>query len=220
MKKPIKEIAMVLLTALPVVYFFLNYDHLPKQIPVHYNFEGLADSFSEKSNFIWFILAFNVGPYLLMMIIPKLDPKNRIKEMGEKYIDLRMMMTFIFSVIMCYLIYVVVPGNSFIVNALFGILALLFAMFGNYFQTIRPNYFIGIRTPWTLESEDNWKITHRRAGRLWMIGGSLLFILAFLLNKDIYTLLFAVTIAIMVLYPIILSYRIHRKSSKNTASGL
>jgi uncharacterized membrane protein len=47
---------------------------------------------------------------------------------------------------------------------------------GNYLQTIKPNYFIGIRTPWTLQSEQNWLKTHRLGSRMYMIGGLILLI--------------------------------------------
>ena len=206
MKKQIKEIALLIIAMLPLVYFYYHYNALPEQIATHFNFQGEADDYTHKNNFIWAILGINLGLYLLFLFLPKIDPRKRIEQMGEKYFGLRLMMSFFFTLLMCYTIYVSLPGNSFNSNVLLSIIALLFAMFGNYFQTIRPNYFIGIRTPWTLESEDNWKITHRNAGRLWMIGGTLLFILSFLLDKPIYAILFIIVIAFLSLYPILQSY--------------
>ncbi|HEY1045874.1 MAG TPA: SdpI family protein [Bacteroidia bacterium] len=215
MKKQIKEIALLALSILPLAYFYYHYNALPEQMATHFNFQGEADDYTHKNNFIWVILGINLGLYLLFLFLPKIDPRKRIEQMGEKYFSLRLMMSFFFTILMCYTIYVSLPGNSFNSNVLLSIIALLFAMFGNYFQTIRPNYFMGIRTPWTLESDDNWKITHRTAGRIWMIGGAALFVLSFVLSKGIYSLLFAVAIAIMVLYPIIQSYWIHRMSKQS-----
>jgi len=59
----------------------------------------------------------------------------------------------------------------------FGIISLvglLFAVLGWYFSRLKPNYFIGIRTPWTLESEEVWKRTHKASGPVWIIGGILM----------------------------------------------
>ena len=77
---------------------------------------------------------------------------------------------------------------------------------GNYFKTIKPNYFIGIRTPWTLENEEVWKKTHLFGGKLWFIGGLLIFILSLIIpdNYSFYVLI-TVTVIISIL-PIIYSY--------------
>ena len=66
---------------------------------------------------------------------------------------------------------------------IFPLIGLLFAFLGNYFKTIKPNYFIGIRTPWTLENEEVWKKTHLIGGKLWFVGG-LLMALTFVLPNE------------------------------------
>jgi uncharacterized membrane protein len=49
-----------------------------------------------------------------------------------------------------------------------------FAVLGNYMHSIKPNYFVGFRTPWTLESEDNWRKTHQLVSKVWVPGGLLI----------------------------------------------
>jgi uncharacterized membrane protein len=99
---------------------------------------------------------------------------------------------------------------------LFALIGALFAMLGNYFQTVRPNYFIGIRTPWTLENEQVWKNTHRLGGRLWIVGGFLIAILAFFINNNhLFSIIFGVIISLIVIVPVVFSYTEFKKE-KNT----
>lgn len=97
-------------------------------------------------------------------------------------------------------------------NLLIALMGIMLALFGNYFQAIRPNYFIGIRTPWTLHSEQVWKKTHYIGGRLWMIGGVLITILSFIIhNNHVLGVLFGVLLFILVIIPVVFSYVEFRK---------
>ena len=88
-----------------------------------------------------------------------------------------------------------------------GLIGAFYAVFGNYLQTVKPNYFIGFRTPWTLENEQTWKRTHRLAGRMWMLGGLFIVITSFALNSNVTLgILFATITMIIVIVPIIYSY--------------
>ncbi len=55
---------------------------------------------------------------------------------------------------------------------------------GNYFKVIQPNYFLGIRTPWTLENKEVWKSTHTFASKLWVIGGLVIVLGGLILEND------------------------------------
>lgn len=215
MKNIYKEITILALLALPFLFFTMNYSQLPDNIPTHYNYAGEADDFSSKSNFIYFLAAIGIGIYLLMLILPKLDPKKRLLEMGEKYTNLRIILTLFFSAIMCYIIYSSLPEKTFNPNFLLACISGLFVLLGNYFQTIRPNYFVGIRTPWTLENEDVWKKTHKTAGKIWMAFGILAIILAFFLPTKIFTAMFLTFVCIMVCVPVIHSYVLFRRGYRS-----
>jgi uncharacterized membrane protein len=92
----------------------------------------------------------------------------------------------------------------------FVIVGLQFAFLGNYFKTIKPNYFIGIKTPWTLENEEVWKKTHELGGKLWFVGG-LLMALTFVLPNNIQFYTFMGITAVITIIPILYSYRIFNK---------
>jgi len=96
---------------------------------------------------------------------------------------------------------------------LIALIGALYAILGNYFQTLKPNYFIGIRTPWTLENEQIWKKTHRLAGRLWIAGGLLTIIISFLINSNlVLVIFFGIITTIIVLVPIVFSYTEFQKT--------
>ena len=72
--------------------------------------------------------------------------------------------------------------------------------------TIQPNYFIGVRVPWTLEDEDNWRKTHRLASYIWVAGGLLLIVLFPFFNDQAYGTIFIKTVIIMALIPTAYSF--------------
>ncbi|MCY9023192.1 SdpI family protein, partial [Priestia megaterium] len=96
---------------------------------------------------------------------------------------------------------------SYIVPIVVGI---IFIIIGNYLQRVRSNYFMGIRTPWTLSNETVWKKTHRLSGKLFFIGGLLIFISAFL--PDGYkSMVMWVSIVLCVAIPYLYSYLVYKK---------
>ena len=91
------------------------------------------------------------------------------------------------------------------------IIGLLFIVIGNYLPKTKQSYTMGIKLPWTLDSEENWNRTHRLAGFLWVIGG-VLFIIAALLKLDFWV--DVVILLIMTLVPTVYSYVFYRRSHK------
>lgn len=86
---------------------------------------------------------------------------------------------------------------------------------GNYFKVIKQNYFLGIKTPWTLESEEVWKLTHILAGKLWIVGGLLIVIFSLVIPEDINFYLFITITAMITIVPIVYSYLIFKKLKKS-----
>ena len=74
------------------------------------------------------------------------------------------------------------------------------------FKVIKQNYFVGIKTPWTLESEEVWKLTHILAGKLWILGGLLVVIFSLVLPENINFYIFISITALITIVPIVYSY--------------
>ena len=86
-------------------------------------------------------------------------------------------------------------------------MGLLLTIIGNYLPKCKRNYTIGIKLPWTLDSEENWNKTHRLAGWTWTIGGILIMATGWLCGF----VAFIIVLSAMVLTPIIYSYILHKK---------
>lgn len=216
MNKYFKEFILWAFIILPYVYLATIWNELPAQVPTHFNIDGVADDWSAKTTLLFVPSLLAIGIYCLLLIMPLLDPKKRIQEMGDKYFTLRFMLTVFFSILSTYLLYVSKEGELNNPNILFALIGSLFAMLGNYFQTIRPNYFIGIRTPWTLESESVWKKTHRLGGQIWITGGVLIVMFAFFMsNRYLFAIVFGIIICLMVIVPVVFSYTEFQKAKKN-----
>lgn len=212
MNKYLKESFMWFFILLPYVYLATIWNLLPDQVPTHFNLDGNADSWSGKTSLLLIPGTLGLGIYLLMLIIPVIDPKKKIQQMGEKYFSVRLLMTIFISVLSIYILKMTNVGSLRNPNLLIALIGGFYAILGNYFQTVKPNYFLGIRTPWTLESEQVWKSTHRLAGRLWMIGGLLIVIISFAIQSN-YALAFVFLIVTLILaiVPIIYSFSEFKK---------
>lgn len=190
------------------------YNIFPPIVPTHWGVSGEVNGWGPSWLAAFLLPAILVAIYVLFEWLPKIDPKR------ENYAEFKKVYSFFKTSIMAVLfgIYVVASLNaigmdvsvSFWVPLLIGI---LFVALGNYFGKIRNNYFVGIRTPWTLSSEENWNKTHRLGGKLFIVGGIAMMLMGFL---PVFLRL-PTTIAIVVLValvPMIYSYIIYKKSSK------
>ena len=191
---------------MPFIYLWLIWNSLPPQIATHFDFGGDPNGWTDKNNLIYLLGGLGIGTYLIMLFIPIFDPKKKIEQMGEKYYSLRLLMTFFMTAISFYILY---KGHSNKTNPglIIGFLGLFFAILGNYLQTVKPNYFIGIRTPWTLENEQTWKSTHRLGGRIWMAGGLFIVILSIIMeNNSLLWIAFGIITGVIVMVPVVYSY--------------
>lgn len=91
-------------------------------------------------------------------------------------------------------------GYNFSGRILLDACLILFAVLGNYSTALRPNYFVGIRTPWTLENADTWRATHRLGGRLMFFGSIALLLLQFLIGEAACLIVFLVAVIALVLW--------------------
>lgn len=201
----------------PLSYLFLTWQELPDRVPIHFNLKGEADDWGSKNFLVGLILFMTLGMNLLLLIIPNIDPKDKLAHMGNKYHQLRLLLALFMAALAVFLVYSAKAGNLENTNFINLLIGALFIAFGNYFQAIKPNYFIGIRTPWTLESETVWRKTHRLGGRLWMLGGAVMCLSALLNDPNLRMVVFIATAAIVVLIPVVYSFIEQRKERRQSA---
>lgn len=201
-----KELPLVIIVLLPFIYLASVWNTLPEKVPVHWNMQGEIDRYGDKTELLIIPIFLPLLTYLLFLVIPKIDPKNKLHNMGQKYQSLRVILTLFMSVLALFILYS--SKNQSLENPNYIILGIgiLYLVLGNYFKTIKPNYFIGIRTPWTLENETVWKDTHKLAGKFWFIGGIIVVFSSLLFEEKHNLILFLTISAIITLIPIVYSY--------------
>lgn len=209
-----REIYLWLLVMLPAAYTAFIWNDLPASVPLHWNSKGEVDKWGSKWELIT-ILLLPLLIYGLMVAIPVIDPKGKVQNMGGKYFQLKFVLVLFTSALSLFLLYMIGHQQHASPNLVFSLAGILFAALGNYFQSIKPNYFIGIRTPWTLESEIVWKKTHKLGGILWVIGGSLIVVLSILMDHQPALFIFLVITGVISLFPLIYSYIIFRRLNSN-----
>jgi uncharacterized membrane protein len=204
-----KDLILWIVIIIPAVYLASLWNILPEKVPVHWDIHGEVNRYGGKTELL-FITLLPFLMYLLFMVIPKIDPKNKLKNMGSKYSGLRSVMIVFMSALAMVVIYTgkneTFPGNMMLI-----LIGGLFTLLGNYFKTIKANYFIGIRTPWTLENETVWKETHLLGGKLWFAGGIAIILSVIFLPENISSVVFAIITAIIIIVPVVYSYLRFRK---------
>lgn len=212
-----REIFIWIIILVPFAYLGFSWNQLPDRIPVHFNLEGEANGWGSKFSLVGIIFGTTVLMNLLMLFIPYLDPKGKIQNMGRKYDQMRLFMVLFMAALATFIIYNAQSQGAFNPNLRLILIGGLFVVLGNYFPALKPNYFIGIRTPWTLESESVWKKTHRLGGRLWVVGGLIIIAASLLPYNNVRVAVLIATIIIITLIPTVYSFLELRKEQRINA---
>jgi uncharacterized membrane protein len=203
--------------AVPIAYLAIIYPSLPTTIPTHFGLHG-PDKWGSKTE-AWLPVLIMTGSslfaYLLFKNVGLIDPKKNTSQPGSM-IDRIGMVTVVFLSALQLLIIYAMQGNEVVIEKItLPLTSLFFAFLGNAMMHVKPNYFVGIRVPWTLENEDNWRKTHRLAGKLWFATGLLLCLITFLLPFEYAIVVFMTGAITITIIPIGYSYSYFRKQQKN-----
>lgn len=201
-----KEFSALIIILLPFLYLAYIWNTLPEKVPMHWNTSGEIDRYGNKINLIWIPILLPLLIYVILLIAPKIDPKKKINKMGNKYANFRLILTSIMSILALYIIHSSKEQSLTNLNMLYLINGLLYVVLGNYFKIIKHNYFIGIRTPWTLENEAVWIATHQLGGKLFFVGGLIIITTSLLLSASLMNIVFLTITAIIVIVSIAYSY--------------
>ena len=209
-KKELPIILIIIMMFAASIYF---YPQLPDKIPTHWNFKGEIDGYSGKLTGAFLIPVMNIIMYGLFIFMPVLDPKKENYKLFEStYIYFRYLFH-IFFLGMHGLIIAAALGYNVDTGRLVTLaVSLLLMLMGNVMGRLKHNYFVGIKTPWTLADEEVWRKTHRLGAILWTAGGLMGVIMSLL--RQIMVWVFIAVIAVMTFIPIVYSYLIFSKLKK------
>ena len=189
-----------------IIFNILFYDKMPAELPTHWNFQGQADDYSSKFHAMVVIQGFLVLMNAFLCFMLDSDPKN------NKQYNLVMTISKLSMPAIMLLIYIITVmagfGREVKVSTILPIfIGLLFIAIGNYLPKIKRNYTMGIKLPWTLNSDENWRRTHRLGGICFVIIGLCLILSVFLKSE----IVFLVPLFLGSIIPAIYSYYLYTK---------
>lgn len=204
---------IIITSILSLVAYGAIYNTLPENIPSHWNAAGQINDTIHKA-YYWGLMALPLGIYLLMKFLPKIDPKRKAYQIHAKAYQATLFAVYIMISVFSWIGVLTVKGFTFDVSRI-ALLSMgaLFIVIGNFMPQIRQNYFFGIRTPWTLASEEVWKKTHRMGGYSFTIAGILAVSLGLFWKAQLLFIVFII-IGIASLIPTLYAYLLYRKLEK------
>lgn len=210
-KTEILPILIIILASLASIYF---YPLFPEQVPIHWNFQGEPDNWGSAKFAAFFFPVIIMGMYLLFLFIPYIDPKKERYDQFKNVYHIFKVLLILFMAAIYFISSFNAIGYNISINTWVpSMVGLLFIVLGNYMSKIKFNWFIGIRTPWTLSNEEVWNKTHRFGGKVFIFAG-LLFILGQFSPDNFRAPLFIVSVAIVLLGTIGYSYLAYLKEEK------
>jgi uncharacterized membrane protein len=200
------------LIAIALAAGLVLYARLPDPMPSHWNAAGQVDGYTSK---FWGVFLMPIITTVLVgffLVIPQIDP---LKANIAKF---RGAFNWFIVAFVAYMLYIhaltLAASLGFQFNMtimLLPVVGLLFIGIGYMMRQAKRNFFIGIRTPWTLSSETVWDETHKLGAKMFMFGGAVTIVSAFLGENGIWLML--ATILVVAFVPIVYSYILWRREN-------
>ncbi|MFT4204099.1 MAG: SdpI family protein [Chitinophagaceae bacterium] len=222
MKRTTILLLQVIFLVLPFVYLLYVWPQLPAQVPMHYGGDNQPDRFGDKSEMLTTQLVLSlvgIGISALVLYVDKIDPKQKLS--GDNPLTRKISWTIVglIATLSIYTIFITVrytptapQSNALSAKGIEIIVCLFFSILGNFIANVKPNYFIGVRVPWTLENPENWRRTHRLTGKLWFWGGLVLGVILLVVSSNYSIWIMLPGIFVLSLVPIVYSFLLFQKS--------
>jgi len=208
-------IIVLILIAAATIAGLLLWDQFPEQMASHWNENDQVDGYMPKFWGVFLMPLVALGMFLLFLVIPNIDPlKANIAQFRDTF---NLFVTFIIG-FMIYVHALTLLWNLGYTNfklsqAMLPAMGLLFIVIGSLLRKAKRNFFIGIRTPWTLSSDYVWDKTHQLGAVLFMISGVLAVIGGFFGGMIAFWFLFVPMIG-STIFVLIYSYVLYQKEIK------
>lgn len=206
-------LALIVLSFIPGLVL---YGQLPAQMPTHWNVYGQVDGYSSKAVGTFLFPGINLAMYFLFLFLPQLDPKRKNYDLfSGSYTIIRwtihLFMLILYFITLYSALRFARGEDTLDISILVpAAISVLFIVIGNYMGRFRHNYFIGIRTPWTLANEQVWQKTHRLGGKLFVLTG-VLGLIGIFLNPVLRFVIFLGGVGALLIITTVYSYWLFRK---------
>jgi uncharacterized membrane protein len=182
------------------------YPKLPERIPTHWNIKGEIDGYGEKTWAVFLMPAAMLGLLALFRVLPWLSPSKFTMDTFRS--------TFAFIVAVCMAFFAYIQGLLLwagfgdaldISRMLLGGMCVMFVLLGNVMGKVKRNFYVGVRTPWTLASDRVWADTHRLAARLFVAAGVVGLVVCFASGQIVSTIVTITLVGLAGLTPVLYS---------------
>lgn len=202
-------VPLVLIVIIFSVAIYL-YPYMPAKMPIHWNIRGEVDQLGSRFVGLFLIPLLTLGIYILISIIPKIAVYKKHIELFDKHLyGIKIAIVLFLSAI--YIV-TLLPTFGYKINVAYFILPIISALIfyvGYIIKFVKRNFFIGIRTPWTLSSGKVWDKTHKVGSVTFRIN-ALIFLLAIFLPEYALWIILIPLIA-NILFLVVYSYWLYQK---------
>jgi uncharacterized membrane protein len=190
---------------------------VPDRVPVHWGLSGQADRWGGKAEGLLLLPVVTLLAYGLLLLLPRIDPRREhYATFAGPYRALRTAIVGMFLMIQAFTVTRFEEPDAPFTNGLPALLGIVFIVLGNYLPKIQSNWFVGVRTPWTLSSEESWRRTHHLAGWLFVLSGGIT-IVAGLLSPEAGILSMVASVLATAFISIVYSYVVWRHDPARAA---
>lgn len=202
----------VLLVAAMLAYSLWLYPSLPERIPTHWNWKGEVDGWSGRSFGSFFLPGMSAGLLLLLLALPWLSPKGfQVEPFRSTYNLIVVLILALMAYIHVVALQAALHPRMDVSRALIGGIFLLFGGIGLLLNRVKRNFWVGVRTPWTLANETVWDKTHRLSARLYFATGMLGAVAIWVgMSPAVCFVLFMVIVLVPVVYSLVLYKRLEK----------
>lgn len=194
-----------------------SWQRLPEQVPTHWNSQGQVDGHGNKVVGLLVLPLTVVGIYFMMLLLPLADPGGaNYQNFAKAYNIIRLGIVVLLGALYAATVAAAFGRQVDITQIAFLGAAVLFVILGNVMGKLRPNWFVGVRTPWTLSSKLSWDKTHRLTDWLMMLMGVLFAVVAFVHTTWTYIGMLVIDTA-CIGWSVIYSYLVYRDDPNRTS---
>ena len=202
------------LAVIPTILTLALWSQLPERIPTNWSFDGVV-SYGGKGT-LWIIAALGPGLAVLFQILPRLDPK---KENYEKFQGIYEIFAVVMEAFILVLLGIVLteslrPGTLNVGKLVMVMVCLLMVWLGCVLGKVKPNWFMGIRTPWALSDPDVWNKTHRLGGWVFFLVGLINIPVALLCPEKVCAAVFFIALMAGCVLVYVMSYRWYKVKNR------
>ena len=213
-KRLMREIILLIIAFIPLLYAVVCYGKLPESVPTHWNIAGEVDGWMKKGILYLLMMSLPVFFHILLQFAPKLDAQRAEAMMKSSiYYLIRATIVGVLSLMLGVSTYAALGHDVPMSSIISLVMGIMFLMVAYYLPRIPYNYFVAFRNPWTLYSKEIWKKTHSFAGTVFFLVGVYMLLSKQLFSKESFLtqIIWIVCMMLCCFAPIIYSMYLYQK---------